>query len=107
LHSDLASLSGLSSNALDRHNSLGDLRHLEFEKLSKQVWVGSAHDDAKASGAVVYLVYVNSQSVVRAVRLGRNLFPSRKLRFDHVDLDQDALTVCRLTTPVTMSPIFS
>ena len=93
---DFASGARLTSDVLDLHNSIENLRNLSLKKPPDEIGMGAGCDNLRAADGPGYLNDVDLDLVARPVSLRRNLFSRRHDRLCATDIKHDASCVAPL-----------
>src|SRR6185295_1117197 len=89
----LGALAGSAHGVLDHHRAVVDLRHLGFEELDEQTWIGAREHDLRPLRLLVHLDDDGADALALAVALVAGLLRTgnHRLRAPQVDDDVAAL----------------
>src|SRR5918992_1047520 len=93
---DLGAVAGLTGNAPDLDETVGDLRHLELEERLDELGIAAREDDLRPLRARPHLRDDRLDAASLLVALAVNLFGSRQERFNLAQVNEDVVAVAGL-----------
>ena len=96
LHRDLRAVARLARDALDRHEPVGDLGHLELEQCLDQLGIAAREDDLRPLCAGAHVGDDGLDARALLVALAVDLLGARQQRLDLAEVDEDVVAVAGL-----------